>query len=813
MWALGGGAAVTYDPASQGVSITLPSNYTYVLNVTSPAGISGYPITVNLRKVATYYPLGDAATALSYVQFSTNTLTFTAPGQKLPVTVTADFPVTALSLDVPAGAYTYQIYTDGWPAGVVDNGAQINSSVSLPVPSTGNPPTVSIDTPVDGTTFNYAVSALPAQISFQFSASVDANSNAITSVDAMFGTATAMAPIPVSTSALPGRSITGGGSFTVSAPGTYMLQVSATNDAGTATDTSTYIVTVSAPPPTVTINTPTPNSSYTYRLGEVPASVPFDFTAHSNYGGIRTLVAYVDGVETTFTATGIGTLDASGLINLLYTAAGTHIVSVTTTDDYGNATANSNFTINVVAPTPTLTITAPSNNAVFTIPASQTSMDVSYAFTTTSNNGFVVDSVAATLGSTALNPATTGLHTATAQSTGTMVGLAPGSYTLTATGTSAGIPVQQSVTFTVKSSVLPPTVVINSPAPNATFTRYLNGPALSIPLTFAGTSNNPNGVITNVTATLDGSPLTVTATLNQKVVPATATMSVTAAGTHTIVVTATDAVGTATATQAFSVTVLQGSTISGTVFFDLNTDGNFTGTEFGLAGIAVQLKSSNQVIGAKTTANDGSYSFDKLAPGTYTITATAYAGLIPTRGTTRTVTVAATDVNNVNIGFMLDFCALQGMAANGYTIGYWKNNLSKAIAGKSGGTQVSAAKLTAYTVAIGSLALSPYDNISMKGAVAVMSSTSDRPTDLLSKQLIASEYNYENAAYLNGNAPLTYFFISWGEYVLGHPSQYSSAYILWAKDWFDAYNNTHGGAISGPALLGISCTGSTTCGG
>jgi hypothetical protein len=69
---------------------------------------------------------------------------------------------------------------------------------------------------------------------------------------------------------------------------------------------------------------------------------------------------------------------------------------------------------------------------------------------------------------------------------------------------------------------------------------------------------------------------------------------------------------------------------------------------------------------------------------------------------------------------------------------------------------------------------------------------------LLAKQLLASEYNYQNAAYLNGNATLTYAFVYWGEWVLGNSSNLSSTYVIWAKDWFDAYNNTHGGAISGP---------------
>jgi len=72
------------------------------------------------------------------------------------------------------------------------------------------------------------------------------------------------------------------------------------------------------------------------------------------------------------------------------------------------------------------------------------------------------------------------------------------------------------------------------------------------------------------------------------------------------------------------------------------------------------------------------------------------------------------------------------------------------------------------------------------------------PKDLLSKQLIASEFNYQNAAYIGGNKNLTFVFLWWGEYVLKNSTSYSSTYLIWTKDWFDAYNNSHGGVVAGP---------------
>ncbi len=55
-----------------------------------------------------------------------------------------------------------------------------------------------------------------------------------------------------------------------------------------------------------------------------------------------------------------------------------------------------------------------------------------------------------------------------------------------------------------------------------------------------------------------------------------------------------------------------------------------------------------------------------------------------------------------------------------------------------------------------------------------------------------------NGAYIGGNKNLTFLFVWWGEYVLKNYTRYSSTYLISTKDWFDDYNNTHGGVIGGP---------------
>ncbi|HVU32779.1 MAG TPA: SdrD B-like domain-containing protein [Opitutaceae bacterium] len=810
--AVGDTNIVTYDPVSQGVTGALPAVSSYVLNVTCPMSVTTFPLTVTVGIVSTTHPIGDDVTALSYVHFSTTSLTFTSAGQTLPVTVSLNFPLSALSAAVPAGAYMYQINTTGWPSDVIDGGATISASVDLPPPAGGTAPTVAITTPASG---NIPVSAasLPAQISFSFTATTDAASPTISGVSASFGTTTLMTPVSVTPTGLGTGNVSGSGTFTVSAPGTYELQVGATNLVGTGTDTHTYTVVISAPPPTVTIASPVAGTGYTYQVGGPAVVVPLTFSAVSSFGGIQTLTAQVDGATMTFTPTGIGTLTAGGAINLPYTTAGTHNVVITATDQNGTSTAQTNFKINVVAPLPAVTVAvaAPTPNQVFVIPAGSSTMNVNYSFTTTVQNGFNVDSVTAKLGTSTISPTTTGLGTATATSTGTL-NLAPGDYVLTATGTSGTQSAATTVSFSVRAL---PTVVINTPPVGYTQT-LAQGQTTAIPLNFTGTSHTAGGVITALSATCDGTPLTVnSATLGQSVATGMATIAVSTAGVHHIVVTATDGIGSATASRDF--TIKLSYSVTGTVFFDLDRDHVQDGSDFGLSGITVKLVSGFfQVVGSTTTDASGSYSFTGVSPGIYGLCTTAYAGLTPTTLTVRMVTVNQANVVVPAIGYTLDFCALQRMHANGDTIGFWKNNLSKALAGKTGGVQVSAATLTTYTNHLADFALTPFDGLTMSAAVNYMSSTSSKPADLLAKQLVASEYNYEDGAYLNGNATLTFLFVSWGEYVLQNANSLPSTYVLWAKDWFDAYNNSNGGAVDGPDSISGCGSGSGSqwgCGG
>lgn len=798
-WAVGITNKAVYTPALITLQGTVPFAQSYTLEITSPANYpAGQTSTVSFVRQVDAVPAGvSEATALSYLSFSTNQLTFTGRLQKQSVVVTLTVPADGI-----AGAYGFQLNTVGWPTGITfDNfGASVNATVTfVPQP---NPPTVIITTPDDGAVYTVPHTSLPVVVPFAFTATTNPTDPVVSSVAATLnGTVITLNPPVGLNTALASATA----SLSIAQPGKYSLNASGTNSVGTANDTSEFTVAVTAPPPTVVINTPTPNSTYTYRTGDPATNVPFTFTATSHFGGIRTLTAKVDGADVTFTPSGLGTLSATGTINLPYTTQGAHTLEVTTTDDYGTDTDTSNFTVNVITPTPTIDITTPTQNQEFQIPAGATSVDVPFQFNTTSNNGFVVDAVSAMLGTTPAPIATTtGLGTASAQSAGILPSLTAGTYTLTATGVSAGITVSDTVTFrVVGSATVPPSVVIDTPPVGSTYTLAPGG-TLSIPLTFTGTSNTPGGVITTLTASLGSTALNVTPTdLNTKIAKGAATMTVTAAGTHTISVTAIDAYGTASATRTFVVTVAEPRTVSGKTFFDLDQDGTFDVSEFGLGGVTLKLlDASSQVVATKTSGADGSYAFTQIAPGSYSVVATAFAGLKATTPATRSVTVGTSNVTVPAIGFALDFKAICGMKAGGFSHGFWKSNIDKAISCKTSGSQVSAEKIKRYTAQIGDLALAPYDSLTLKQASAILNSKSSKASDLLSKQLLAAEYNYAHGGYINQNAGLTLLFIWWGEHLLENGG--STSELLFAKDWFDAYNNSHGDSFCGPSIPGTS---------
>ncbi|MBI3837897.1 MAG: hypothetical protein HY288_08190, partial [Planctomycetia bacterium] len=72
-------------------------------------------------------------------------------------------------------------------------------------------------------------------------------------------------------------------------------------------------------------------------------------------------------------------------------------------------------------------------------------------------------------------------------------------------------------------------------------------------------------------------------------------------------------------------------TISGTVFADANNDGIQQGTELGIANVDLSAMNGGlfgDVVATTATLSDGSYSFDHLRPGTYSILVNSVDGFV-----------------------------------------------------------------------------------------------------------------------------------------------------------------------------------------
>lgn len=439
-------APVGYNPGVTVVQGDQPLSRTVELSITSPSDfVAGTPVVISpVVSVFSAPPGANRAIVLSYVALTPASLTFTAPNQTLTTTIECDFPA-----GIEAGEYSFKITTPGWPTGAEDPGAFLNATIYA-APEPGGPPMVSIENPVDSSSFVYQPLVGPLVIPFSFTGSAPAISP-ISSVDAdLDGETLAFQQVNNADG-----SITATGNLTITAPGLYSLRARATNEEGTATDTADFTVTVSAPPPTVSIANPLPGSSFTLPASG-PLSVPFSFTGLSSYGGILELTATINGSSVSFTSSGLGTLTATGSGTFNVTSGGNYELVVTASDSNGTATARSNFTVLAAVPAPTITISQPANGSTFSRVAGSAPTLIPYSYTGTASTGFTISTLTGSLNGNALTPTTTtGLNSPSATSTGTLSITAPGTYVLSATTSSSGTSASTSVTFTVTETQPP----------------------------------------------------------------------------------------------------------------------------------------------------------------------------------------------------------------------------------------------------------------------------------------------------------------------------------------------------------------------
>lgn len=680
-----GSSPVVYDPAStKSVEGDQPLHYWYDVTVKSPDKLPTLlPTVVVLTSTVMNAPnVAAQLAAATYVTFSVPALTFTGPSQSQVVRVTLDVPVGSST-----GDFQFRINTVGWPVlgtggvPITDNGTYINMHVDPP--KNVAPPTVLISSPIDGSDYTYTTGGDPVVIPISVIGTAS-NAAPVLSLTAEISAADfddqlilPYTPLNLAlTPPLAGTALVQGFlQLPVSTAGVYTISAIAENAVGASTDSVEFTVHENVPAPTVVINTPVAGATFSYVRGVTSTTVPYTITATSKKDGIVTLVATLDGNP-------IGNMTVNGLTQLVATGSGsftfdstvvnglgTHVLAVTATDNYGQASTSTNFIINETVPAITTTITAPIDGVSIPLPMDASPLNVPFAFNSAVTLGANVTGLTLTLDGDTVPFTSSGLNKPTVNGTGVLTNVQPGTYTLNATGTndSLGLSASDSTTFTVTPPP-PPTIAITT-GPQATYTVNA-GATLTIPFTFKTTGTG--AYIKTQSATLDGNPVTITSTANGTALITTGSgtlsvdTTVVGTGNHTLVVNGTDVYGQSATTQTtFALTVnapVIGVVINNpntTTPFTLPTTGaltipfKFTGTintgftvdtltgQLGTTPVAV---SSTTGLGTSSTAT-ASGNLSITTAGTYTLTATATntaTGISATTSTTFVVQKAQT---------------------------------------------------------------------------------------------------------------------------------------------------------------------------
>ena len=278
--------------------------------------------------------------------------------------------------------------------------------------------------------------------------------------------------------------------------------------------------------PTVSITAPANNASYT-----APASITITALASDSDGTVSN-VQFFNGT------TLLGT-DATAPYSFTWTnvVGGTYTITAKATDNAGASTTSTAITVIVTTPpnvAPTVSITAPANNASYTAPASITITALA------SDSDGTVSNVQFFNGTTLLGT------DATAPYSFTWTNVVGGTYTITAKATDNAGASTTSTAITVVVTTPPnvaPTVSITAPANNASYTAPAS-------ITISASASDSDGTVSNVQfyngATLLGTDATA---------PYSFSWTNVAAGTYTITAKATDNAGASTTSAAITVVV------------------------------------------------------------------------------------------------------------------------------------------------------------------------------------------------------------------------------------------------------------------
>jgi hypothetical protein len=308
----------------------------------------------------------------------------------------------------------------------------------------------------------------------------------------------------------------------------------------------------------------------------------------------------------------------------------------------GLATINMRVTVPIDQETPSIVINSPADGATVDLPVPGPAITVPFSFQASSDVTAPITDIGAMIGGQSLTITGTGLGTEAASGAGTLTFAAPGIYTVRAFATNINGTSATSVDVTVRAVAPPPTVAILQPI----VTNYVLpvGGSLNIPFSISAIS--AFGGVTNVSATLNGSPVSVsTNALPALIATGSGTLHISGGGNYTLGVTATDQNGTSSATLVLHVTAatpipnvsisqpvnglvvtrIAGSPATSIPFVFTAT----TTTGFKIDSLNASLGAASVTVtpaGLGTTSATGVGVLLVNAPGTYTFTAGALSG-------------------------------------------------------------------------------------------------------------------------------------------------------------------------------------------
>jgi uncharacterized protein YhjY with autotransporter beta-barrel domain len=543
-WSLSG-PTPTPPPASTATTLNLsaPVAGTYGATITPSYSVRvtrGAPFNDSIVAAETIgaSPVAVTATITATAAHVPPTVSLTAPANNAIFTAPAAITLTATAADsdgtiqrveflngaTVVGTVTAAPYSFTWPnvaagtysltARATDNAnAQTTSAaVSVTVNAANQPPTVALTSPANNATFT-----APANVTLQANAADPDGTIQFVEFE-VNGT-------------VANRDTTAPYSFDLTnlAAGTYNVRAIATDNGTPALSatSATITFTVAAPnqPPTTTITAPANNANFT-----APATINIQATAADSDGTVAR-VEFYNGNALLSTST-----SAPYQFSWPNVPAGNYVLTARAFDNLG-AQGNSsavNISVGAANVAPTVSITAPANNAVFTAPAA-----ISIQATATDTDGTIAR-VEFYNGAALLGTATAAPYVFT------WPNVAAGSYVISARafdnlgarGDSANV----AATVNPRANV-PPTVSITAPTNGATFTS----PAA---ITIQASAADSDGSVARVEFFNGTAPLGTSTTA-----PYTFTWTNVPAGSYSITARATDNQNATTTSAAVSVSV------------------------------------------------------------------------------------------------------------------------------------------------------------------------------------------------------------------------------------------------------------------